>query len=170
MAYALAHELTARDRHLRRGSDARTKLLGDMDQALQTILQEQTGLMRSFDALQSIPNNMQIVASRLEPSGPVSSISENYKAASSTISERLRNFIAGKDNVHDRMSREVARALFLLGCERVVSEIRGPVSCHAPVSGIGWSVERAMPLETVGRDSAQNARGRASRQGIWPSS
>jgi aerotaxis receptor len=165
MAYALAHELTARDRHLRRSSDARTKLLGDMNQALQTILQEQTGLMRSFDALQSIPNNMRIVASRLEPSGgPVSSISENYKAASSAISERLRNFIAGKDNVYDRMSREVARALFLLGCERVVSEMGARFHGHAPVSGIDWSVEKAM-LETVGRDSAQNARAALQQAG-----
>ena len=157
MAYALAHELTSRDAQLKRQSDPRTRLLADLNQALETIMREQVGILYSFEALQSIPNNMRIVASRLEPSGgPVSSISENYKAASSRISERLRSFVIGKDNIYDRMSREVARALFLLGCERVVDEMRKRFAYHAPVEGIDWAAEQVMLLE-VEKESAIRA-------------
>lgn len=157
MAYALAHELISRDAQLKRQSDPRTRLLAELNQALETMMSEQVGILQSFEALQSIPNNMRIVASRLEPSGgPVSSISENYKAASSRISERLRSFVIGKDNIYDRMSREVARALFLLGSERVLNEMRKQFAHHEPGGVIDWSAEQVMLIE-VETESATRA-------------
>ena len=116
MAYALGQELIALNQNRGIEQDRRTRILTDMNAALEKATQQQTGLLRSFEALQSIPNNMRIVASRLEPSGgPVSAISENYKASSVVIAERLRAFVVGRDNTCDLMAREVARALFLLG-------------------------------------------------------
>lgn len=124
MAHALSLELAERDRQLRRPDDARTRMLGEMNEAMAELTKEQMGLLRSFEALQSVPNNMRIVASRLEPSGgPVSAISENYKASSVVISERLRQFVVGRDNLCAQMAWQVARALFLLGCSRILPEM-----------------------------------------------
>ena len=73
MAHALGGELSERDRYLRRPDDPRTQILVEMNDVMARVAREQVGLLRSFDALQSVPNNMRIVASRLEPSGgPIS--------------------------------------------------------------------------------------------------
>jgi aerotaxis receptor len=124
------------------------------------VTQEQTKLLRSFDALQSIPNNMRIVASRLEPSGgPVSTISENYRASSMVISGRLRSFVAGRDNLCDRVSRQAALALFLLGSNRVLAEMNAGFAEATPVEGIDWAREREVlrQLEASTRVDARTA-------------
>ncbi|ADE86900.1 PAS domain-containing protein [Rhodobacter capsulatus] len=155
MAFALGQELAARDARLGRPADPRTQRLIDMNKSLERVTQEQTKLLRSFEALQSIPNNMRIVASRLEPSGgPVSAISENYKASSLVISERLRSFVAGRDNLCDRVSRQAARALFLLGSNRVLKEMNAGFRDVAAVEGIDWNVERNLLRELEARSYA----------------
>jgi len=158
MAYALGHELAARDRRLRRAADPRTQILAEMNTAMERATKEQLGLLRSFEALQSVPNNMRIVASRLEPSGgPVSASSENYKASSMVISDRLRSFVAGEGNICDQMSREVARALFLLGSSRVLSEMNAKFVQADPVDGIDWATEREL-LNTLEQKASIDAR------------
>jgi len=145
MAYALGLELAARDAKLGRPSDPRTERLIEMNRALERVTEEQMKLLRSFEALQSIPNNMRIVASRMEPSGgPVSAISENYRASSLVISERLRSFVAGRDNLCDRVSRQAARALFLIGSNRALSEMNAVFAEADPVPGIDWGEERLL--------------------------
>jgi aerotaxis receptor len=165
MAHALGHELAARDRQLRRTEDPRTRVLAEMNSAMERATKEQVGLLRSFEALQSVPNNMRIVASRLEPSGgPVSAISENYKASSVVISDRLRSFVAGDGNICDQMSREVARALFLLGSSRVLSEMNAKFVQVDPVDGIDWMTERDLlnKLEHKAAGDARAAMGKAA--------
>ncbi|PYF06145.1 aerotaxis receptor [Rhodobacter viridis] len=164
MAYALGLELAARDAKLGRPADPRTERLIDMNRALERVTEEQMKLLRSFEALQSIPNNMRIVASRMEPSGgPVSAISENYRASSLVISERLRSFVAGRDNLCDRVSRQAARALFLIGSNRVLSEMNAVFAEADPVPGIDWGEERLLlrRLEDSTHVDASKAMGRA---------
>ena len=75
MAHAIGQELAARDQAMGRPQETRTKILIGLNKMLEQAAVEQAGLLRSFEALQSIPNNMRLVASRLEPSGgPVSAI------------------------------------------------------------------------------------------------
>ncbi len=158
MAFALGQELAARDAALRREKDGRTQILLEMNEALERSTAQQVKLLRSFEALQSIPNNMRIVASRLEPSGgPVSAISENYRASSVVISERLRSFVAGDGNLCDKMSREVARALFLMGCNRVLSELNRTFVAAEPVEGVDWVFERE-ELEGLERTCTSDGR------------
>jgi len=158
MAYALGQELTARDVQLERPVDTRTRVLTEMNGVLEETAREQGRLLRSFDALQSIPNNMRIVASRMEPTGgPISVISENYKISSQAISQRLHGFAGARDSLIDRVSREVAKALFLLGCGRVLGEMNACFVATAPVRGIDWEVERALLLK-LERDCARDGR------------
>ncbi|WP_444870266.1 PAS domain-containing protein [Rhodobacter capsulatus] len=169
MASALGQELAARDIRMRRPVDPRTQRLIDLNVALEQVTQEQRKLLRSFESLQSIPNNMRLVASRLEPSGgPVSAISENYRASSLVISERLRSFVTGRDNLCDRVSRQAARALFLLGADRVLGEMISRFRHAEPVAGIDWAAEGAglERLRASGREDSRVAlkkRGRPCR-------
>ncbi len=163
MAYALGQELAARDKALGRVQESRTRILLGLNSSLERAASEQTALLRSFEALQSIPNNMRIVASRLEPSGgPVSAISENYKASSVGISERLRSFVGGDGNLCERMSREVAQALFLLGAARVLEELLSSLGDEAPNAAIDWDKERDN-LRKTASESAASARVALSR-------
>ena len=158
MASALGQELAARDIRMHRPVDPRTQHLIELNAALEQVTQEQRKLLRSFESLQSIPNNMRLVASRLEPSGgPVSAISENYRASSLVISERLRSFVTGRDNLCDRVSRQAARALFLLGADRVMAEMISNFRHAGPVAGIDWAEEGRM-LNTVRQKSRLDSR------------
>lgn len=164
MAYALGCELAARDQKLGRSADERTRRLIAMNETLERTNAEQRKLLRSFEALQSIPNNMRIVASRLEPSGgPISAISENYKASSVGISERLRSFIAGRDNLCDRVAREASRALFLMGANRVLAEMDQNFKNSLIVERIDWDAERTLleGLEVSTRKETRAAMERA---------
>ncbi|WP_444463849.1 PAS domain-containing protein [Rhodobacter capsulatus] len=165
MAAALGQEMAARDARLGRPADARTVQLIALNTSLEQVAREQRNLLRSFEALQSVPNNMRIIASRLEPSGgPVSAISENYRSSSQVISERLRSFVSGRDNLCDRVSRQASRALFLIGAHRVLSEMRANFADADPVPGIDWAEERQM----LGQIEAQAQRdtGTAMEQAI----
>ena len=160
MASALGQELAARDTRMRRPVDPRTQRLIDLNTALEQVTQEQRKLLRSFESLQSIPNNMRLVASRLEPSGgPVSAISENYRASSLVISERLRSFVTGRENLCDRVSRQAGRALFLLGADRVMAEMIATFRHAEPVAGIDWSEEgaRLAQVRDKGRKDSREA-------------
>ena len=165
MASAMGQELAARDARLGRPADARTAQLIALNTSLEEVSREQRNLLRSFEALQSVPNNMRIIASRLEPSGgPVSAISENYRSSSQVISERLRSFVSGQDNLCDRVSRQASKALFLIGAHRVLSEMRTKFVDADPVPGIDWDAERTTlrAIET----QAQQETGTAMEQAI----
>lgn len=144
MADALGQELAARDARLGRPEDPGTKRLLTVNDTLDQVAGEQLKLLRSFDALQSVPNNMRLVASRLEPSGgPVSTIAENYRASASMITEKLRSFVAGKDNLCEQVSRQTAQALFLAGASRIVREMDTRFDDASPEPGLDWESERA---------------------------
>ncbi|PYF10913.1 aerotaxis receptor [Rhodobacter viridis] len=165
MASAMGQELAARDAKLGRLTDVRTTQLIALNTSLEEVSREQRNLLRSFEALQSVPNNMRIIASRLEPSGgPVSAISENYRSSSQVISERLRSFVAGQDNLCDRVSRQASKALFLIGAYRVLSEMRRNFDDAMPVPGIDWAHERQMLTEIEAQ--AQRDTGTAMEQAI----
>jgi PAS domain S-box-containing protein len=123
MSHSLANELAARDIGLGRPADMQSQLLADIGKTLGKVVMELKSLASTFEALQSIPTNMRIVASRLEPAGgPISAISDNYKIASGEILSRLRAFASQRGNLGAEMAIAVAEGLFLLGCARVQSE------------------------------------------------
>lgn len=90
-------------------------LVDAMVAAIENLGPNQQALLQSFDALQLIPNNMRIVASRLEPSGgPISVISENYKISSMALSQRLQNYV-GAGGVCCQAVEMMSRLRLLMG-------------------------------------------------------
>lgn len=124
MAMALDQEMGLRDAALGRANSAQTRAMTAIRSGLESTHREQAELLREFDALQSIPTNMRIIASRLEPSGgPISAISDNYKFASTEISRRLEAFAGSESNMCRTMGQMVGEALFLSGVARLMSEV-----------------------------------------------
>ena len=124
MSFALDQELTARDTTLGRSNSAQARAMAAIRSGLRSTHREQAELLLEFDSLQSIPTNMRIIASRLEPSGgPISAISDNYKFASTEISRRLEAFAGAEANLCRTMGQIVGDALFLAGTARLMAEI-----------------------------------------------
>lgn len=123
VACALAQECAARGL-LAPANDPRRRGLSAMTESLTLGLQGQVGLIRSFEALQLISNNMQIVASRLEPSGgPVSAIAENYRSSSMGISRRLQAFVGHDGGLCELAAGALSHVLIMLGAMRMLRAV-----------------------------------------------
>ena len=124
MSRALEQELAARNNALGRGNPTLERALTTINANLTATQEKQSALMLEFDELQSIPTNMRIIASRLEPSGgPISAISDNYKFSSTEISRRLEAFAGSTNNLCQAMAGIVAGAMFLSSVARLVAEV-----------------------------------------------
>ena len=124
MCRALEQELAARSTALGRTNPAQARSLSTITTNLAATEEKQKVLLLEFDELQSIPTNMRIIASRLEPSGgPISAISDNYKFASTEISRRLEAFAGNDSNLCQAMSTLTADALSLTGIAQLLAEL-----------------------------------------------
>ena len=68
-AYALAEELIARDKGLGRKPNVEISELRTMLNNAEKLLTETQGLVKDFEAMHTIPHNLRVIASRIEPSG-----------------------------------------------------------------------------------------------------
>ncbi len=124
-AVALEQELTARDAAMDLVVPAGARMLAAVGATLKGTSVKQADLLKEFDALQSIPTNMRIIASRLEPSGgPISAISDNYKFSSIDISRRLEAFAGSDKNLCMTMSDIVRDGLLLSSISRLMNEVQ----------------------------------------------
>lgn len=122
---ALEQELAARESDLAATLTPGARPASPFDASLAAMRERQADLMREFDALQSIPTNMRIIASRLEPSGgPISAISDNYKFSSTDISRRFEAFAGSDNNLCKTMSDIVQDGLFLASISRLMASVQ----------------------------------------------
>ncbi|MEN8889308.1 MAG: PAS domain-containing protein [Celeribacter marinus] len=125
-ASALAQEEMARDDALGRGEDGRTRCLSRLLPVIKAIEGNQKKLFQAFEAIQGIPSNMRIVASRLEPAGgPISAISQNYRLMSNEVTDHLGAFLSdgGKRSLLDSISGRIDQALFMVAASRIQREV-----------------------------------------------
>ena len=138
---ALQQELAARDTAIGEANHLQARVLANLGSVLDAMRAKQADLNSEFQALQSIPTNMRIIASRLEPSGgPISAISDNYKYASAEISHRLEAFAGSDNNMCKSMSDIVRQAMSVSAIARLLSEVRscfdGEVRSDSPVRAV----------------------------------
>ncbi|SIS65075.1 PAS domain-containing protein [Phaeovulum vinaykumarii] len=163
MTRALTDELKARDT-AHRVSGAASRAMGQICAALEEGLRERSALVTTFGALHSIPTNMRIVASRLEPAGgPISAISDNYKIASAEIVNRLDAYARGDDSLCERMSRVVNEGLFQMGCAQVQAEALSQFRAEKRVEDAG--ADSAAEMQAL-EETAHNGRD-AARRGLF---
>lgn len=153
----LEQELGLRDAAAGRGETIEARILAGLGESLAATGAKQSDLLQEFEALQSIPTNMRIIASRLEPSGgPVSAISDNYKFASGEISRRPEAFAGDEANLCLTMSAILREGLFLSSIAKLLGEVQRFLqqedNSRAPVD---FAVEQRLFAEVADRCRAE---------------
>ncbi len=122
-AHALSEELLARDRGLSLPDDPRMSRLRRMIDAAHVLQTETAALVGEFHAMRTIPHNMQVIASRLEPTGgPVSTLSKNYGNISREMSDWFAQNVVGTGSTFATIHGTVDHSIFLEGMARILSE------------------------------------------------
>ncbi len=122
-AHALAEELIARDEGLGRKPDQQIIELRTMLRNAEKLLDETHGLVKDFEAMHTIPHNLRVIASRIEPSGgPVTVLSQNYGAMSREMSDWFERNVMGENTNFATVKHSVNSSLFIAGMTRILTE------------------------------------------------
>lgn len=122
-ADALGTELIARDRGRSLPEDSKILGLRRILEAAGRLQAETTALVHEFHAMRTIPHNMQVIASRLEPTGgPVSTLSKNYGAISREMSDWFASNVVGTGSTFTTIHDTVNTSMFLEGIARILHE------------------------------------------------
>lgn len=109
---ALSDELVARDAGLSWPEDLPIASSRKMLNHAEALESETRALITDFATMRTIPHNMRVIASRLEPTGgPISTLSQNYGAMSQEISDWFERHVNGENssfaNIHDSSSESM---------------------------------------------------------------
>ena len=122
-AHALAEELIARDEGLGCKPDPEISELRNMLRNAEKLLDETHGLVKDFEAMHTIPHNLRVIASRIEPSGgPVTVLSQNYGAMSREMSDWFERNVMGENTNFATVKHSVNSSLFIAGMTRILKE------------------------------------------------
>ncbi|MEC7763620.1 MAG: PAS domain-containing protein [Pseudomonadota bacterium] len=121
-AHALATELTARDQGLNRPTDPRTDALSETLDHAEALRQETEGLIRDFNAMRTVPHNLRVIASRMEPTGgPISTLSKNYGIMSRDMFDWFEKHVLGEDSNFSSIKSSVVHTLLIQGLSRLLN-------------------------------------------------
>lgn len=159
-AHALSEEHQARNRGLDRPPDARIAQFRAMLNAAQSLKTATDELVHEFAAVQIIPHNMRVMASRLEPTGgPFSTLSGNYGSMSSDISKWFETHVVGKDSNFSTISSSVNLSMFLEGIVGILKQCDSQLIAERRMLGaIDVDAERRILRSIVEQYDAESAR------------
>ncbi|NIZ59855.1 chemotaxis protein [Sedimentitalea sp. CY04] len=112
-AHAASEELLSRDLGLIRKQDATVVSMRKMLERAVALKQESEGLIKEFEAMRTIPHNLRVIASRIEPAGgPVTVLSQNYSTMSRSMSEWFEAHVLGEQSNFSSINGTVNNCLF----------------------------------------------------------
>lgn len=122
-AHAITEEMLSRSHHLGEPPDAQVVLDKKMYEHAVTLKKATETLVKEFEAVQIIPHNMRVMASRLEPTGgPFNTLSSNYGAMSSEMSDWFATNVMGEGSNFATISESVNRSMFNQGMMNVLRQ------------------------------------------------
>ncbi|MEJ2029233.1 MAG: PAS domain-containing protein [Maritimibacter sp.] len=122
-AQALSQELLGREKGLGRLQTLRLDRFHSMLDAAEVLRTETDALIEVFRAVHTVPMNMQVIASRLEPSGgPVSTLSKNYTEISREMAGWFESNIAQEGSIFGAIQSTVAQSMLLEGMGEILTE------------------------------------------------
>ena len=128
-ARALTEELAAIDTHCGRPKDQVLGNFAELSEAIEGFNQEAERVVATFTRLSTVPWNLRLIASRIEPEGgPITAISANYASSAREVSEIVQSFSTEGSGSVQRTQRAVIRAEFLTGVARIQREVEEAVS------------------------------------------
>lgn len=123
MSQSLADELLSRDKELDRPKDRRTHNFRQMHHLAEKLTEQTQLLIQQFDAMRTIPHNLRVIASRLEPTGgPVSTLSQNYGTMSREMSQWFETHVLGEQSNFSTIKGSVQSAMSMSGMSRILNE------------------------------------------------
>ena len=122
-AHALAEELTARDVGLGAAADPKIREFRSMLKNAQDLAQETDALVQEFEAMRTIPHNMRVIASRIEPAGgPVTVLSQNYGTMSREMADWFATHVLGEESNFSAIKGTVNNSMFVECMARILIE------------------------------------------------
>ena len=122
-ARALAEELTGRAAARDVAPDRKIKTAEALLSDANDLTKETLGLVREFESMRTIPHNMRVIASRLEPTGgPISTLSQNYSGMSHEISDWFDNNVNGENSSFATITDSIHASMFLDGMAGILTE------------------------------------------------
>lgn len=121
--FALQEEMRTRNAGLgREHKEISTNLKDAFDDAT-SLASETSGLVSDFSAMRTIPHNLRVIASRIEPAGgPVTVLSQNYGSMSRNMSDWFEANVIGPDSNFSKLKELVNTSGFVQGMVRVLVE------------------------------------------------
>jgi len=121
--HALAEELIARDAGMDVAADPKITELRNMLECAESLAKETEGLVQEFEAMRTIPHNLRVIASRIEPAGgPVTVLSQNYGTMSRDMSEWFETHIMGEESNFSSIKGAVLKGMFIQCMTRILVE------------------------------------------------
>lgn len=121
--HALGKEIPAIDATLGNTIDRSVSGFNQIVPAVADLKAETDKLVTLFETVGTIPTNLRILASRIEPAGgPVSSLSENYWKMSNDMTTWFTGFITSSGNAFSGIQAAVNEAMLLRCATRLLSE------------------------------------------------
>lgn len=150
-AHALTEELIARNNGLKREEDQRIKDFRSMLQNSESLTQETDALVQEFEAMRTIPHNLRVIASRIEPAGgPVTVLSQNYGTMSRTMSDWFATHVLGEESNFASIKSAVNNCMFIECMARVLVECDAHLQNEeCPVDGVDMGTERKILAKLV---------------------
>ncbi|EDZ45829.1 hypothetical protein RBY4I_1040 [Rhodobacterales bacterium Y4I] len=145
-AHALSEELQSRDAGLGSVPDKTTLGLREKLRNAAVLVDETNGLIDDFSAMRTIPHNLRVIASRIEPAGgPVTVLSQNYGSMSREMSNWFSAHVMGEDSNFTKIKELVNRSLFVEGMARILIECDDQLQRERrDLGGIDLSAEQAI--------------------------
>ncbi|MEJ1991717.1 MAG: chemotaxis protein [Maritimibacter sp.] len=141
-AAAMTEELKARDAGLGQTADPKLVRYATLRNAAETLSDDTASLISTFHQMRTIPHNMQVIASRLEPSGgPVSTLSQNYGSISREMSEWFQDNIAQDNNSFVAIQGTMSNAMYYDSIIRMLQECDQQLSSD-PNTADGFDIDK----------------------------
>ncbi|UWQ78169.1 PAS domain-containing protein [Leisingera sp. S132] len=162
--HALAEELLARDAGLKRPPCARLAERRAMHATAGQLFEETEALVQDFESMRTIPHNLRVIASRIEPAGgPVTVLSQNYSAMSREMSNWFEAHVWGKDSNFRAIKGTVTAAIFVEGLARILTECGHQLEQEGGTAAVDISREQGILSDLT---EIQFSKARASLQAV----
>ena len=148
--HALAEELLTRDAGLNRAADPRLAERRTMHSTAGKLVEETEALVQEFESMRTIPHNLRVIASRIEPAGgPVTVLSENYNAMSRDMSNWFEAHVWGKNSNFRAIKRYNNSDAYAIGVGHLADRIAGggPLRGKFPPDANGLTKDDRIALQ-----------------------
>lgn len=156
--HALSEELMARDIGLGHAPDAKIRKFRTMLTNAEDLTQETESLVQEFEAMRTIPHNLRVIASRIEPAGgPVTVLSQNYGTMSRDMSEWFEKHVLGENSNFSAIMSTVNLSMFAECTARILHEC--DIQLTKEQHEIDPEKEHLLLRDLISKQSRQAAKG-----------